>query len=699
MNSLGTTYCMIPGYSEGADITLLNTIYTYPQRNPENNKYENDKMIILYKDNVTGEKKIHEILNPDYTFYAANDDFYLSHHLFFIEAENVHPITVPFKDVLKVIAELSDNTKFFFDNIKNRNRRENEKLHTLPNIFGSDIHIEDAYRLYFDLSYKNRPIPITKAYFDIEVDTIDMAGDFPELGECPINALTYIDTDSKVVSTFLLRDENIPQIQELEDEVKKGIALQELKAFVINHVGGREAAQKHDLLDFNYDIYFYDEEIQLIVDTFRLIHTREPDFLLAWNMSFDIPYINERIKFLGYDPGMIMSHPEAISKISKYYIDIENKALPAQRGDFFTINGKTIYLDQVVHFASRRKGQSSFDNLKLDYIGQLISNVGKLSFEHIAKNFAEFPRVAYKLFYFYNVMDTIVQHCVENKVNDIGYVFNKCLLNNTRYHKAHRQTVYLTNRGVKEFRKAGYILGNNNNRNNEKPPKFPGAHVGDPINNTSHSKIRINGAPINVVNNADDFDYKALYPSIMVENNIAPNSQIGKINIDQVVYDKENPFRYGKYCRSGQFIEDFRSNNYISFCNRWMHLASYSEFLDDMKEFFEMTDPCKLLNPLERNIYEQPLVVFDGEVEAKPLVEFEEYVNPSYSLVDFYPEPQKFEVELEHLRTHAQMDIDDIEMVLRRRERERDEDAALEAVFETNVRLPYGDDGEGREAV
>ena len=34
-----------------------------------------------------------------------------------------------------------------------------------------------------------------------------------------------------------------------------------------------------------------------------------------------------------------------------------------------------------------------------------------------------------------------------------------------RYHKAHRQTVYLSNRGVKEFYKDGYILCNNNNRN------------------------------------------------------------------------------------------------------------------------------------------------------------------------------------------------------------------------------------------
>lgn len=668
---------LIRGYEKDSDITILNTVYQYPKWNPEKECYDEDVMIILYKDNITGEKHIEEIYTPEYTFYMANDDVYLDHHLFFIEEEKVTPIKVPFKDVLKTIAQMSGNEEFFYNNIKNKDRRANEQLHTLPNVFGSDIHIEDAYRLYFDREYQNKPIGITKAYFDIETDTMNMKGDFPELGECPINAVSYVNPTTNKVYVFLLRDPSNPLIAEFEKEVKSGTIFQELKDFIINHVGGPEKAKSHNIYDFEYEMFFYDDERVLIIDLFKIINYCEPDFLLAWNMSFDIPYVIERCNVLKINPADVICHPSANTKIAKYYIDAKNKQIPAQRGDFFTITGKTVYLDQLVHFASRRKGQSAFDNLKLDNIGNIIAGVGKLDWSPIAKTFAEFPRKNYKLFVFYNIMDTIVQHCVEEKVNDIGYVFNKALINNTRYHKAHRQTVYLTNRGVKEFLKEGYVLCNNNNRSNEKPPKFPGAHVGDPLNNTSYSKIKVNGVPINVANNLDDFDYKSLYPSVMREFNIAPNTQIGKIIIDQEVHENENPFKYDKYCRSGQFLEDFRSGNIVEFCHRWLHLANYEEFLEDMKEYMDRYGTINP-HPMDNN-----LVHFHNNenIVGTPLVTFSEQ-NANTSLMYYYPEKKSFDKYEEYLKENAQMDLDDIEKVLRRRERQKEEDEELQLLFD-----------------
>ena len=39
------------------------------------------------------------------------------------------------------------------------------------------------------------------------------------------------------------------------------------------------------------------------------------------------------------------------------------------------------------------------------------------------------------------------------------------------------------------------------------------------------------GVPINVIENCIDFDYKALYPSSIEEQNIAPNTQVGRLDI------------------------------------------------------------------------------------------------------------------------------------------------------------------------
>lgn len=77
-----------------------------------------------------------------------------------------------------------------------------------------------------------------------------------------------------------------------------------------------------------------------------------------------------------------------------------------------------------------------------------------------------------------------------------------------------------------------------------------------------------------------------MYPSITLENNIAPNTQIGRIIIDDKVYNNENVYGDPRYQRGGEFIENFVTDNIIEFCKRWLHFAGVKEVLEDMKEFF-----------------------------------------------------------------------------------------------------------------
>ena len=59
---------------------------------------------------------------------------------------------------------------------------------------------------------------------------------------------------------------------------------------------------------------------------------------------------------------------------------------------------------------------------------------------------------------------------------------------------------------TKEGFKLGYIIGNNINKWNEKPPKFAGALVGDPLKTSDYSKIKLDGSPIMVCDNLQDYD-------------------------------------------------------------------------------------------------------------------------------------------------------------------------------------------------
>lgn len=466
----------IPGRPPKSKITLMNTLY-WKEKQSETSKGIDELLTVVYKDRETGIKHAHEIFEPEYTYYMALPDHRVDYGRLFIETEHAMPITVPFKNLEKDIAKRTGLTEFFYANNANGNRGENRKLHLHPDVFNSDMNIQDNYMLEFSRMYDNEPCSITKAFFDIEVDGISAVGDFPEPGECPINAISLILQEQKQIFAFLLETASNPLIQQFKQEVQNGTIFTELSDFIVQAVGGPEVAAAYNLNGFNFNFMFYKEEdeINLIKDLFAAINAYQPDFALAWNMAFDVPYIIARIERLGYDPREIMCHPDFKNKVAGYFVDEQHKSDFAERGDFARIASYTTYLDQMIHFASRRKGQNKFHSFTLDFIGEAVAKVRKLDYKHITTNIAELPYKDYKTFVFYNIMDTIVQYCIEHNTGDLNYVFNKSNMNCTRYSKTHRQTVYLTNRVTKDIREEGYIIGNNRNKFNPKPTeKFPG---------------------------------------------------------------------------------------------------------------------------------------------------------------------------------------------------------------------------------
>jgi len=577
---------MIKGRQPGDNITLMNTMF-FRRMDPKDEKFK-EFLALIYKDADTGIKYIEEKVDPDYEYYMINPDKRVDYNRLFVSADDVEAVQVPYKELEKDIAKRVGCLDYFYENIKNGNRTENRKIHQHPDVFNSDMNIEDHYRFRFDKMYKNDTVPITKSFFDIEVDSINMVGDFPEPGECPVNAITLILQEQQQVYTFLLRNKANPLIAEFENSVLDGSIFPELEAFVVNAVGGPEMAAKYNI-NFKYNFLFYDEddEINLIKDLFNALNNFKPDFVLAWNMGFDVPYLIARCQKLGYAPEDIMCHPDFKNKIAQYFVDERMKSEFAERGDFALISSYSVFLDQMIQFASRRKGQSRFISFTLDFIGEAVAKVRKLDYKHITTNIAELPYKDYKTFVFYNIIDTIVQHCIECMTGDIDYVFGKSLLNNTRYSKTHRQTVYLTNRGCKEFRKEGFIIGNNVNKFNPPPTeKFPGAYVADPTKLDNTSRLTIFGRFVDLFNNLDDFDYASLYPSILRQFNIAAHTQIGKLLLPNKVHDKENPANRDDWSRAGAFMEDMQSQVWLEVASRWFSLADYTKLYFEVIEFF-----------------------------------------------------------------------------------------------------------------
>lgn len=93
--------------------------------------------------------------------------------------------------------------------------------------------------------------------------------------------------------------------------------------------------------------------------------------------------------------------------------------------------------------------------------------------------------------------------------------------------------------------------------------------------------------------------YSSLYPSIILENNLASNTQIGRV----IIEDPNNPERKfslcehpdmyssddnpAKYSRGGEFLENLMSGNPLEFGRRWLGLGDVYQVLDDIREFYK----------------------------------------------------------------------------------------------------------------
>lgn len=595
---------LIPSYPIGSDLVILDASYHFPTKQAvetysgiKNIKVP-DTMTIVYKDNATGKKGIEIIEQPEYVFYMLKNNIPTPNYdMFFTEMKNLDEIRCKYRDVNRIIAmKLDDyentdrNLKQYQKLVREGNYKALKDFQTSRRVFGSDIPINDFYRMRFAEQYQNRETPVSRAYLDIEVDVKLAPTDFPTNGNCPINAVSYFEHDTKQLFTFLLNQKTVnPKSYDFCTTVDNQAFNSEFKEFLDGALGSHEKVCDFKLEDIKTKILTYDDELTLLTDLFRYINYTKPDFLMVWNMSFDIPFIIDRITILGGDPKEILCTNDVPMPFRncEYKID-ENHEDFSTKGDYADITSYTVYLDQLIQFASRRRGGAQYRSYSLDYIGKEMAGVQKLHYENIAANVMELPYSDYRTFVKYNMMDVLVQYCIEFKADDILYVFDKALLNCTEYKKVHRQTIYLSNRATIMFKKFGnYVLGNNLNKFKPKPTvKYEGAFVADPCKFGDKYKDKVNGEPIMRASNAIDFDFTRLYPSITQEYNMAPNTEIGYIKIPDKIYEGENAIHNDKYTRSGQFIEDMTSECDIEFGHRWFNLASFKEAYSDIIEYF-----------------------------------------------------------------------------------------------------------------
>ena len=450
--------------------TLINVLY---HRNPIDSK-DKGKLILIEREN--GLKTKTEIEDPDFSFYVSKKDKFKEHQRLknlFQPLNEVDEIKCKY---LKLYGEMNNLIKTYdydpsrinkyhqtFKSAYNsRNMYAFKKMHSHPLFYSTDIdfidyNIRNWYETNgdkFDTTGK-----LTKAFFDIEVDSVDIVG-FPDEDEanCPINAITYFYNGTLHAGFLRNSCRPNPLIAEAENDI---VTFKQEFIEEFTNETNLDLKKHNTLLDVN--IQFFNTEVELVKWFFHIVNEIDrPDIMMAWNIRFDFVTISNRLTKLGYEPASIICPLEFQSyRNSYYYTDMRAKDI-SEKKDYIEVNGYTQYSDQMINFAKLRVG-TKYESYSLDAIAQATIGASKVDLQ--GYSIKDVAYKDYKLFMKYAMVDTFRLSQIEDKEEDVDMLYALSIITMTRINKVLTKTTSLRNLAAKFFFDQGFIIGNNPNIN------------------------------------------------------------------------------------------------------------------------------------------------------------------------------------------------------------------------------------------
>jgi hypothetical protein len=301
-----------------------------------------------------------------------------------------------------------------------------------PYLFGVDIKSTALIKKdYFD-AFPDLKTEFTVGVFDTEIDVIN--------GSNEIDMATYIFDDicfTAVKSSFLKgianpEEEIAKKTKELlrkhADKLSGGSKEeQEIKEYLYNYVDS-----------FKVTTVLVEQEIDVLIECFKVIHSTMPDVLAIWNIKFDIEKIQEACDRSGYPIENLMSDPSVPQsyKSFKFKVGPNQKRTssglitpirPAAQWHTVKCPASFYVLDAMCVFKHTRIGQPEKRSYSLDFILNEEIKLGKLGLEatdHLGGlNWHEVMQSKYPVEYVvYNRFDCIGMILLENKVKDMKVI-------------------------------------------------------------------------------------------------------------------------------------------------------------------------------------------------------------------------------------------------------------------------------------
>ena len=244
------------------------------------------------------------------------------------------------------------------------------------------------------------------------------------------------------------------------------------------------------------------DEYTLCSKFIELWYKMYPDVITGWNTKFfDIPYLVNRFrKILGEDKTKMLS---PWNYISERKTNINGRLLIAY--SFVGIESLD-YIELYKWYAPGGKSQESY---RLDNIAQVELGEGKISYDEF-ENLHQLYRLNYQKFIEYNIKDVALILKLEDKLKLIELALTLAYDTKCNYEDVFAQTRMWDSLTYSYLLGKGIIVPPKETQ--EKDAAFEGAYVKEP--------------QIGLHNWVASFDLNSLYPHLMMQYNISPETLI-----------------------------------------------------------------------------------------------------------------------------------------------------------------------------
>ena len=340
----------------------------------------------------------------------------------------------------------------------------------------------NKYRIieYMDqLSFSDRELifgyHFPRTYFvDIEVEVTDS---FPEPSKAPnpVTAICIVTPEKQciVLATKDLDNKTQSKIQKQMDDHFKDI---------------------DD--DFTFTFKCFKSEYDML-STFMMSFVQKFPMMTGWNyIKFDWQYIINRCKKLGVDIG-------SASPLGRNF----------GRDEFPCHVGVMDYLDI---YAKWDRTVDIKEDFKLDTVGEAVVGIKKVKYEGTIQDMYEND---YPKYIFYNVIDTALVYLIHQKIKTMDIALTIAHMTQISIFKAASPVAITEALLAREFLTRDLVMAKDPKAPPSKREQFEGAYVKEPITGM-HNAVAA-------------FDFASLYPSIMRQMNVSPESFKKKVSPDK----------------------------------------------------------------------------------------------------------------------------------------------------------------------